>query len=96
MCRIWSVFEKWRRDVEISVQVTESGFYQKLAKLAKGTYTKIKAKVDGDAKYCYKGMIFNDYEWNDIDCCWELQCDEDTAAADEAFFDLSCPPHNEE
>ena len=27
---------------------------------------------------------------------FKLQCDEDTAAADEAFVDLSCPPHNEE
>ncbi|KAI9095792.1 hypothetical protein DFS34DRAFT_695415 [Phlyctochytrium arcticum] len=69
VCRIWSAFEKWRKDMEVATIVTENGFYQKLAKLAKRNFPKVKMRVDGAApSFCYEGMLVKDYEWNCGDC----------------------------
>ncbi|KAI8815647.1 uncharacterized protein EV422DRAFT_510461 [Fimicolochytrium jonesii] len=75
--RLWSVFEKWRKDSVLATTISENGFYQKLAKLTKGDFESVKRKVDGTRVICYDKMCIRDYEWSRIEGCWIFKEDID-------------------
>ncbi|KAI8817888.1 uncharacterized protein EV422DRAFT_508711 [Fimicolochytrium jonesii] len=71
--RLWSLFERWRKDNTVAASISENGFYQKLAKLAKCDGLKpVKRKVDGARVMCYECMVIREYEWSGVDSCWRL------------------------
>ncbi|KAJ3280205.1 hypothetical protein HK104_000829, partial [Borealophlyctis nickersoniae] len=44
--RLWGVFQMWRSDLAITAITTENGFYQKISKLCKDAYQKVRKEVE--------------------------------------------------
>ncbi|KAJ3272430.1 hypothetical protein HK104_004475, partial [Borealophlyctis nickersoniae] len=76
--RLWGVFQMWRRDLAITANTTENGFYQKISKLCKDAYQKVRREVEDKSSakkqklFCYRNMSLQDYRWNETEMIWEL------------------------